>query len=159
MAIKSRQSISRFTPLLLAAIIVTGCTGGSEGSETGAAAELRKAREKWEKAGFENYVFQFRWQCFCIREYVSLVELKVKAGNAVSGSYVEGGGELESERLADYMPIDQLFDLIQEAIDRDAHSIRAEYDPELGFPVDVYIDYNEMMADEEKGFTIERFVQ
>ena len=155
----SIQSITRTTTLLLAAILIAGCSGGSGGAESGAAAELRKAREKWEKSGSENYTFHFRWQCFCIQEYVSLVALNVEGGKVVSGSYVEGGRGLESERLADYMPIDQLFDLIQEAIDRDAHSIRAEYDPELGFPVDVYIDYDEMMADEEKGFTIEKFVQ
>lgn len=159
MSTQSIMSITRTTALLLAIILIAGCTGGSGGAETGAAAELRTAREKWEKAGFENYTFHFRWQCFCIQEYVSLVELNVEGGKVVSGSYVEGGGDLGPDRLADYMPVDQLFDLIQEAVDRDAHSVRAEYDPDYGYPVDVYIDYDEMIADEEKGFTIEKFVQ
>ncbi len=157
------RSITRTTLLLLTTILIAGCSSGSGGSdtdgETDAASELRAARQKWEKAGMENYTFRFRWQCFCIQEYVSLVELTVDGGEVVSGRYVEGDSALAGERLADYMSIDRLFDFIQEAVDRDAHSIRAEYHPDLGYPVDVYIDYDEMMADEEKGFTIESVVQ
>ncbi|HEU0021543.1 MAG TPA: DUF6174 domain-containing protein [Dehalococcoidia bacterium] len=43
---------------------------------------------------------------------------------------------------------------LQDAIDRDAASIRVNYDSRLGYPVSIAIDYNTMMADEELGFSV-----
>jgi hypothetical protein len=50
--------------------------------------------------------------------------------------------------------VDDLFDLIQDAIDRDAHLIRTGYDPSNGTPRDVYFDYEEFTIDEEFGFEV-----
>ena len=37
---------------------------------------------------------------------------------------------------------------------RDAASIRAEFHPELGYPTQVFVDYHENTADEERGYRV-----
>jgi hypothetical protein len=36
--------------------------------------------------------------------------------------------------------------------------LRAEYDAQLGYPTNVFIDFEENIADEEWGFVVSRFV-
>jgi hypothetical protein len=43
---------------------------------------------------------------------------------------------------------------VQDAYERDAHEIQVEFDPGRGYPTRIWIDYVEMMADEEMGFTL-----
>jgi hypothetical protein len=57
--------------------------------------------------------------------------------------------------LTAYETVDDLLTLISEAYDRGAASVRASYDAATGQPTEVYIDYDEQMADEEVGFTVE----
>jgi hypothetical protein len=37
---------------------------------------------------------------------------------------------------------------------RDAHEVQVSYDPELGYPTDFSIDYEEQVADEELGMRV-----
>ena len=57
------------------------------------------------------------------------------------------------ERLAEYDTVPELFDVIQDAIDRDAAEIRVTY-AASGYPDEVWLDYDEQIADEELGFFI-----
>ena len=50
---------------------------------------------------------------------------------------------------AQYPTIEGLFDLVQNAIDDDAATIRTEYDPARGFLASGYFDIDERIADEE----------
>ena len=54
-----------------------------------------------------------------------------------------------------YRTIEGLFDLLQEGIDENAHTISAHYHSELGYPVKASIDYEEDSVDEELGFEID----
>ncbi len=47
-----------------------------------------------------------------------------------------------------------MFDVLEDAIARDAHSISATYDPDTGVPVEFFIDYQENVADEELGMRV-----
>jgi hypothetical protein len=52
--------------------------------------------------------------------------------------------------LAELFPdVDGLFDILEDAFQRGAHSIEATYDPETGVPVEFFIDYIENAIDEE----------
>ena len=44
---------------------------------------------------------------------------------------------------------EQLFDAIQDAIDRQADYIDIDYDPTYGYPTDVYIDYDRRVSSDE----------
>jgi hypothetical protein len=45
-----------------------------------------------------------------------------------------------------------MFDMAQEAIDMRVANLTISYDPELGYPTNVFVDRDFMMADEERGF-------
>ena len=49
---------------------------------------------------------------------------------------------------------DDLFDVLMDAFDRDAHEVRVTYDEATGIPADIWIDYEENTADEELGFAV-----
>ena len=53
-----------------------------------------------------------------------------------------------------FRTIDGLFNLIQDAYDRNAHEVQVEFDPGRGYPTRIWIDYVQMMVDEEMGFTL-----
>jgi hypothetical protein len=53
--------------------------------------------------------------------------------------------------------IDELFDRLANAFARDAALINVTWDAERGYPRTAYIDISELIADEEQGWSIERF--
>ena len=56
-----------------------------------------------------------------------------------------------------FVPIEGLFALIQNAITQNAARIEVSYDETYGYPAELFIDYDERMADEEDRFTISSF--
>ena len=52
------------------------------------------------------------------------------------------------------MSVDDWFETIASAIENDAFRIDVDWDPSLGFPETTYIDFDEWLADEERGWTI-----
>jgi hypothetical protein len=114
--------------------------------------ELDQNRKKWASAMASNYQFNFRWECYCSEEYVTPVNITVRENRIVAVDFVV---KHRVPFAIDYQTIEGLFDLLQEGIDKDAHSISAEYHPELGYPVKASIDYEEYTIDEELGFGID----
>ena len=99
-----------------------------------------------------NYQFNFRWECYCSEEYVTPVNITVGENRIVAVDFVV---KHRVPFAIDYQTIEGLFDLLQEGIDKNAHSISAEYHSELGYPVKASIDYEEYSIDEELGFEID----
>ncbi len=116
-------------------------------------AALDAARALWAASGGDDYDMTFNWQCFCIVDYVQRVDLEVRGGSVEDGTVTESGIQLTPEQLAEYVSVEQLFDLIQDAIDQDAAEIRVSY-AAAGYPTEVWIDFNLRIADEERGFFI-----
>ena len=52
------------------------------------------------------------------------------------------------------MTVGDLFDLLEEAYDRGAVTVNVTFDSEAGYPTELYIDYDQRMADEEIGYTV-----
>ena len=50
--------------------------------------------------------------------------------------------------------VDDLFAMLQDAIDGGAVSITVEYERQLGYPTTAFIDYDALIADEEQGFAV-----
>lgn len=59
-----------------------------------------------------------------------------------------------SEWAFRYFTIDEMFDLIADARARGAHEVRVTYDPQLGYPREVFLDMNAGVADDEQHFEI-----
>ena len=116
-------------------------------------AELDRHRTVWEANRSDDYTFEYRPVCFCPWEFVQPVEVKVRNGVVESVTYVESGESPATNWFPSYHTIDGLFAKIQDAIDREAVQLTVSYDPEIGYPTSVSIDYSLTIIDEEFSFT------
>lgn len=118
---------------------------------------LAAARQKWASKGSRDYRFRFQWNCFCA--FRGPVQITVRAGkiDAIQSLADRDGGAVPREQFERYKTIDQLFELIAQAYEKRAVSIRATYDETRGFPQSAYIDYDRRIADEEMGFEVKDF--
>ena len=123
---------------------------------TPAEAALLEARERWEQAGVVDYSYTGAWTCFCPEDYRADTQVVVADGTvtAVHSAAADVETIPAPER---FLSIEGLFALIQDAITRDAARVEVSYDETYGYPVELFIDYDERMADEEDRFTISSF--
>lgn len=130
--------------------------GGAAGDEQVA---LAAARQRWTDSGIDDdYEYTFSNTCFCPPQFVGPFRAAVVAGEVVEATY-EGVdlfdiADLDIEAYSDrVLTVDQVFTEIDRAI-AEAHSFSAEYHPELGYPTNVFIDWDQQIADEEAGYRI-----
>jgi hypothetical protein len=115
---------------------------------------LDSNRELWESSGRSDYQIEYRRNCFCPSDITSPVVVAVVEGSIDSVTYAESGEPVREDARDLFPDVAGLFDILQDAVDRDAASIRVSYDSRLGYPVSIAIDYETMMADEELGFSV-----
>ena len=116
------------------------------------------ARALWESAELVDYDYSFSRGCFCPQEYVGPHDVSVRDGIVTAATY--DGIDLKKLPILNLtrydeiiQTVDGVFDEIDRAID-EADRFTAEYHPELGYPTDVFIDWEELLADEEVNYTI-----
>ncbi len=121
-----------------------------------AQAALLQAQERWEHSRIADYSYTGAWTCFCPEEYRADTQVTVGGGKVttVSSAAPNVGTIPAPER---FVPIEGLFALIQNAITQNAARIEVSYDETYGYPAELFIDYDERMADEEDRFTISSF--
>lgn len=114
---------------------------------------LESARARWEAAGVTSYSFVMQRFCFCGHDLHRPVRIDVGSEGVLSAVYVDDGEPLGIP-LDEVDTIESLFAEIQDALDRDAHEVLAEYDAGLGYPKSVSIDFILEAIDEEMAFSI-----
>ena len=120
--------------------------------------ELDRARGRWESVGSESYGFRFQRGCFCPPEIVRPVRIEVRDGVVISA--VDPDTNEPVDPPPDGFPtIDDLFDEIQDAIDRGAHTVDATYDESFGYPVQVFIDWIRNAIDDEMSFQLSEYAE
>ena len=120
--------------------------------------ELQVAQELWRSQRPLRYAYTIQRQCFCTEDARGPVRVTVDGEVVVSQSY-EDGRAVDITAAGWFPSVGGLFSVLLEGFDEGAHEIRATYDPELGVPVDFWIDYNQNTIDEELGFTVTEAVQ
>lgn len=116
--------------------------------------ELSRNQTRWSRVGPDAYSYVIRRLCFCIGPATVPGRVTVLEDGTVERVYVESGEDVP-EDLRDLFPtVEGLFDVLQDAFERDAHRIDVTYDPSSGVPLDIFIDYQENVADEELGFDV-----
>lgn len=127
---------------------------GTLGLGSTALDELERNQELWERVAPVSYQYAVERLCFCGVEARGPVRVTV-AGTVVSSRFYIDNGDPVPPNFADLFPtVGGLFDILRDAIDREAHEIRVTYDPETGVPIDFWIDYLEMAIDEEVGIRV-----
>ena len=120
-------------------------------------AQLFRHRGIWERRGLVNYDFTGAWVCVnCDEFYVATAAVSVRDG-AVTGVSSADPNIAFIPVPERFIPIADLFELLQDAVDRGAHSIDVNYDEEYAYPSLFYINYDDEVEDEEQGFTVRSF--
>jgi hypothetical protein len=125
--------------------------------------EFQAAVERWQQAAISAYDFTFERICFCPIEYIGPYEASALNGEVIAatldGIDVFDVDTITIEAYGDLvLTVEAIFAEVDRAID-EASSYTVEYDPELGFPSNVFIDWNELIADEESDYTITEFLE
>jgi hypothetical protein len=108
-------------------------------------AELDGARARWQAAALAGYEYGYHKFCECHRESPPETTVTVRDGKVVGVRHRPAGTTTDvpaaDKNLDYYWTVDGLFDLIASAQARGVQ-VRASYDAALGFPREVYIDYD-----------------
>ncbi len=118
---------------------------------------LDQAFGRWMASGGREYEMTFKWVCFCAPQTTTAARITVMDDAITSAVYApEPGWQLPDGEpdLASYRTVLGLFDFVRDAMERDAASITAVFDPTDGHPLSAFIDFDERLADEEMGFQV-----
>lgn len=137
--------------------VSTGPAGDSLATTAGAhgpmQAALTAARQRW-LAGrpAQGYVWVYERSCRCSPRKV---EATVDGGGSViSARSLDRGA---TEPVVGALTVDAVLAQLQEAIDGNAASIGARFDPVLGLPTFSSVDRSTAVADEERGLSVSAF--
>jgi hypothetical protein len=120
--------------------------------EARADADLDAALGRWQKAALRSYEYGYHKFCECHRDsppetVVSVRDDKVVRVRHRPVGYTEEVPAAE-KNLEYYWTVDGLFALLESAFERGVQ-VRAKYDAVLGYPSEIYIDYDaDMIGDE-----------
>jgi hypothetical protein len=108
------------------------------------ATDLEAARQRWQDQNLHTYAFVIQRSCFCTNVHPLYVFV---LSDTVAGVLDLETGEMADRQLGE--TVDGLFTFIQNATDRPARLIRAEYDHAKGFPTEIDYDGAAQIADDE----------
>jgi hypothetical protein len=108
-------------------------------------ADLDAARARWQSAGLVAYEYGYHKYCECHRESPPETTVTVQGDSVTRVRHRPAGSTTEvpaaDKNFAYYWTVDGLFGAIESALERGVQ-VRAVYDAELGFPREIYIDYD-----------------
>lgn len=126
--------------------------------------DYERALENWQSEKSSNYEFQFSKGCFCPALGKVLIEVRA---DTVYQVLVPGTREIVYVQIdeqtqipaLEYMPdyfhtISELFDVIKDARNQNAAKITTDFDPNLGYPLSIDIDYIKNAVDDEVSYLI-----
>ncbi|WP_251357792.1 DUF6174 domain-containing protein [Kangiella sp. TOML190] len=104
-------------------------------------------QQKWQAHALQNYSVNFQRSCFCPREFVQPLKLTIADGKVTT--VMDSKSEAVGEQVAQSTKtVSQVFAMIEKALDK-AEQIEVKYDPQFGYPSQLFIDRSKRMADEE----------
>ena len=108
---------------------------------------LNKNHALWKNANLSAYAYTYKRICFCPPEEDMVVT--VQYDNVISASYSPSNNSVLPERLDELLTVEELFQVIQKAINDEVARLDVTYNSKLGYPESIFIDIDERMADEE----------
>jgi hypothetical protein len=111
---------------------------------------LDAAKAVWNNNKRSNYSVTRTISCFCGPDYTRPMSYQV-INNTIDATtliYADSGSKVTMEWI-ELQRVEDMFAMIQEAIDSKAESITVSYDTTLWYPTSLSIDRSKMIADEE----------
>ena len=135
--------------LLTAACLPTG---------PGDTAALRQGMLRWAARAPSSYELVLRRTgCECTPAMLATVRITVRDRDVQAVIDVDTGDPVTTE-LYHALTVEQLFAVVSDALNQNAHSVTVEYDDDWGYPRDIYIDYDREMVDDELSITAQDLV-
>ena len=134
--------------LLLALIAIAGCSVLAP-EEKRDRLELEHSWRIWQARRAANYQYVQQRLCFCPVEVVSPVLVTVSNDVVVARRYASEDTPIPIQLSNVWGTIDDLFRLIDRAIEEEAASLHVTYHNTLGYPTHISIDYRTSIADDE----------
>ncbi|MEH2378584.1 MAG: DUF6174 domain-containing protein [Nostoc sp.] len=108
----------------------------------------------WRRQRIPNYRYEFTRSCNCLPKATELVIIQVRNGVTTSITSKETGKPVDAQLFQKYNTIPKLFNIIRNALIKKAANLTVQYEPKIGYPTQINIDYNSQIADDEIFFTI-----
>lgn len=106
--------------------------------------DVSRARARWDAADTAAYEYGYHKYCECHGDTPPETLVTVMSGTVTNVRHRPANSDrvvpAAERNFQYYWTIDGLFDLIESAAARDA-TVRARFDPVLGYPTSVFIDY------------------
>lgn len=109
---------------------------------------LAAARAAWNAQTATSYTYKVNRSCECVLGG-RLMAVTVVSGAVATAGYVDSGAAVEQALLTYVLTVPDLFDLIQDALDRKPAYLAVTYDPLYGYPTRIEIDYSANAVDDE----------
>jgi hypothetical protein len=138
---------------LAAAALAAGCGGNLSPSELrGERSELNLARRRWDAQGPDSYRYRFQYLCFCPASLVAPVEIEVRGGHVIAVTDPATGQPAAPAAGRPSPTVEELFGIVQSALDQEVDWLDVQYDLVLGYPAVIRIDPSSRTADEEQSY-------
>lgn len=143
--------------LLLAAL--SGCEGLlSDGGEQ-QRAQFRSATSRWEAANLGSYSYRLNLVCDCgtaaeLREVVITVQNGVPVSRVYTGNPPSNA---PASVFAAYDTIEELFEVVNDAISRDSDLLNVVYHPTYGVPLRLQVDPSTSDPNDHLAFDVTDF--
>jgi hypothetical protein len=134
-----------FLPIALLLLAGLACEAPTAPGERDS---LEAARARWRTLGSQSYSYEVNRSCFCLLGGRQMT-VTVQAGAVTAAEFQDSGADVEAALLSYVPTVADLFDLIEDALDRKASYFSAVYDPSYGYPTRIEIDYSSSAADDE----------
>lgn len=138
------------------AVLAGGCSSAFGSSDDPGRRQLAEQRALWQAAGITTYEYVVRNTCFCTLSGKD-VRVTVVAGTITALTVVETGAPVPAAATGSYKTLGALFDVMQDAFDREAPEVQVQYDFTYGYVLHAYIDYDFGTADEHLGWDVVSF--
>ncbi len=119
---------------------------------------LEANRARWASLEIVSYRYEYALNCYCGGPGAQPVAVLVQDGDVVAVSNPDGSEVAGPWEPADYPTIEDLFDRVEESLNREPYEARVKYDAQYGYPADAYFDFEQNAIDEEFGFVVTEFV-
>jgi hypothetical protein len=134
-------------------MVVLALAAAACGNPLSPTEDLEDARRTWSRQGLTSYRFNVSQLCFCGPDVRGVFHVVVERGSVTSVTDAETGAP-RTPHPAVPLTVEALFDKVEEAIERDADEIDVRYDPMLGYPQEIAIDFIENAIDDEVTYVV-----
>lgn len=108
--------------------------------------------DQWETNRPGSYEYTLGFSCGeCPPEWTHSLRIRVAGGGVVSVFDLTAGAPVDPTERS--LTIDELFEVIQDAVEANVYRLSVKYHPDLGYPISISIDHDSLVVDDEVGYS------